>query len=62
MPEGVKARMMDPNRAGSRLLELALSWLVEDRAARIAKEVAEKGVQRRGAQALPSESESFYRK
>ncbi|KAL8281025.1 hypothetical protein RQP46_006704 [Phenoliferia psychrophenolica] len=62
VPKGVREKMMDPERSGSKLLELALSWLVEDRAARIEKEIREKGVQRRGAQAVPGESEAFYRK
>ena len=59
---GVREKMMDPERPGSRLLELALSWLVEDRERRIEKEVREGGVKRRGAQAITGDSEAFYRK
>ena len=62
LPQGVWKRMQDPQRPGSKLLELALAWLVEDKEARVNKEVARDGVQKRGAQAIPTDSEAFYRK
>ncbi|KAK4700366.1 CCR4-NOT complex subunit CAF16, partial [Phenoliferia sp. Uapishka_3] len=62
VPKGIREKMMDPERPGSKLLELALSWLVEDRAARIAREISVSGAQKRGAQSTPGESEAFYRK
>jgi hypothetical protein len=57
----VRAKMDDPDRAGSRLLELALSWLVADRQAR---EAAPEGTYRpRGAHKGEEtrDSEVFYR-
>lgn len=65
IPAGVKERMADANRPGSKLLELVLAWLIEDRQARIAKEIAVHGRQKRGAQngeKDPKDGESFYNK
>lgn len=62
VPAGVREKMEDPDRSGSRLLELALSWLVEDKAARVEREMEVIGRRKRGAQALPTDSEAFYRK
>lgn len=55
--------MENPDRAGSRLLELALGWLELDREARVAKEISRDGKQRRGAGGKTvTDSEEFYRK
>jgi len=55
--------MGDPNRPGSKLFELALAWLAEDKEARIAAEIAIEGKVRRGAkEADPKDGESFYAK
>ncbi|GAA97839.1 uncharacterized protein L969DRAFT_592399 [Mixia osmundae IAM 14324] len=63
VPAGVLDRMNDPNRAGSRLLELALAWLAEDKEERKKlEEAGEEGFSKRGANSDPSDSESFYRK
>lgn len=64
VPTGVRARMEDPERPGSKLLELALAWLDEDKQARIQRELKEGGKRKRGAQAseIPTDSEVFYRK
>lgn len=66
VPTGVRVRMEDPNRPGSKLLELALAWLGEDREARIKKEISVGGTKKRGAKKLAegvtSDSEAFYRK
>lgn len=64
VPEEVRARMDDPNRTGSKLLEVALHWLVEDKQKRIEKEVREGGKQKRGArgQGETTNSEDFYKK
>ena len=64
VPAEVRARMEDPNRTGSKLLEVALHWLVEDKRKRIEQEVAQGGKEKRGARAQgePTDSEDFYRK
>ena len=65
VPAEVRARMEDPNRTGSKLLEVALHWLVEDKRKRIEREVAQGGKEKRGARAAegkPTNSEDFYRK
>ncbi|KAM0790308.1 hypothetical protein ACM66B_005609 [Microbotryomycetes sp. NB124-2] len=67
VPEGVRSRMEDPERPGSKLLELALSWLSEDKNVRIDKEIAIGGRRKRGAKEqqegdVPTDSETFYRK
>lgn len=65
VPEGVRARMEDPERPGSKLLELALAWLDQDKTARIERELKEGGKRKRGAQAggdVPTDSEVFYKK
>lgn len=55
--------MADPNRPGSKLFELALAWLAEDKEARIAGEIAIEGRAKRGAkEADPKDGESFYAK
>lgn len=56
-----RSKMDDPNRAGSRLLELALAWLANDRKMR---ETAPEGTYKpRGAHKSddPTDSEKFYR-
>lgn len=64
VPAEVRRRMEDPNRTGSKLLEVALHWLVEDKRKRIEIEVAQGGKEKRGARAQgePSNSEDFYKK
>lgn len=66
VPAGVRERMEDPQRPGSKLLELALSWLKQDREARIEREISVGGTKKRGAKKLEegvtSDSEAFYRK
>jgi CCR4-NOT complex subunit CAF16 len=65
LPQGTREMMEDPNRAGSRLLEVALAWLKVDRVERIAKEIRIHGSQLRGAASLKnvtSDSETFYKK
>ncbi|TNY20552.1 P-loop containing nucleoside triphosphate hydrolase protein [Rhodotorula diobovata] len=62
LPEEVLTRMDDPNRRGSRLLEVALHWLVVDRRERVDREIAESGREKRGAQEANISSEAFYRK
>lgn len=55
--------MKSDTRTGSKLLVLALAWLGEDREVRVTREKA-KGTWTRGPrpQAVPEDSESFYRK
>lgn len=64
VPKGVIAEMERPDRAGSKMLALALRWLKEDKEVRLGLE--RKGELRaRGGKAeekTPSDSESFYRK
>ncbi|GAA5911940.1 hypothetical protein JCM8208_002862 [Rhodotorula glutinis] len=62
LPDAVRTRMDDPNRRGSKLLEVALHWLVEDRKKRVEKEIADLGREKRGAQEANISSEAFYRK
>lgn len=62
IPAGVREKMENPMRAGSRLLELCLAWLKEDRVKRVDLEVEMTGERKRGARALPADSEQFYRK
>lgn len=55
--------MANPDRPGSRLFELALAWLAEDKDARVAGEIAVGGRRKRGArEADPKDGESFYAK
>lgn len=64
VPKGVLAEMEKPDRAGSKMLALALRWLKEDKLAR--QELEKQGLlPARGgtkAQATPTDSEAFYRK
>ncbi|BGO92103.1 hypothetical protein NBRC10512_000834 [Rhodotorula toruloides] len=66
VPAEVRERMMDPDRSGSRLLELAVHWLEIDKKMRIEKEIREGGKQKRGAtgaaNGVVTDSEAFYRK
>ncbi|KAK4049789.1 CCR4-NOT regulatory complex component [Microbotryomycetes sp. JL201] len=65
VPMGVREKMEDPERPGSKLLELALAWLTQDKQVRIDKEIAIGGRRKRGAkdhQDIPTDSETFYRK
>lgn len=62
LPEGVRAAMQNPDRAGSKLLEVALAWLGEDKVARDEKELRERGERRRGPKKDVTDSEVFYRK
>lgn len=66
VPAEVRKRMMDPDRSGSRLLELAVHWLEIDKKKRIEKEIREGGKQKRGANGaangVVTDSEAFYRK
>jgi CCR4-NOT complex subunit CAF16 len=56
--------MQNASRSGSRLLELALGWLKEDR--RVREEHEAKGeLRKRGARQdndVPSDSEAFFRR
>ncbi|SCV73733.1 BQ2448_6163 [Microbotryum intermedium] len=61
VPRGVRERMEDPGRNGSKMLELALTWLQEDRKERESGEIARDGLRKRGAKEV-TESEAFYRK
>ncbi|GAA5960451.1 hypothetical protein JCM21900_003600 [Sporobolomyces salmonicolor] len=63
VPRDVRAKMDDPQRGGSRLLELAIHWLEVDRARRVAEEISLGGKQKRGALAdgETTDSEKFYR-
>lgn len=62
IPQGVRESMENPLRAGSRLLELCLAWLKEDRVERVRQEIAIHGKQTRGARDVPADSEAFYKK
>lgn len=62
IPVGVREKMEDPHRAGSRLLELCLAWLGEDRVMRVKQEIEMTGARKRGAREIPADSEEFYRK
>ncbi|KAK4048493.1 CCR4-NOT regulatory complex component [Microbotryomycetes sp. JL221] len=67
VPQGVRQRMEDPKRPGSKMLELALSWLDQDKQVRIEKEISVGGKRKRGAKEklendVPTDSETFYRK
>ncbi|GAA5992311.1 hypothetical protein JCM10908_000418 [Rhodotorula pacifica] len=64
VPEEVRKRMEDPQRTGSKLLEVALHWLVEDKQKRIEREVREGGKEKRGAKGKgeTTNSEDFYKK
>lgn len=65
VPEGVLEKMEDPERAGSRLLELAVAWLREDRKMRLELEKSNtEGFRSRGARTTEEtrDSETFYRK
>jgi len=55
--------MKREDRSGSRMLELALWWLGQDKQARINKEEQEEGGRKRGAKdsALVRDSEKFYK-
>jgi CCR4-NOT complex subunit CAF16 len=60
----VMAKMEDPNRVGSRLFEVAMSWLVEDKRKRVELEQAGvDGFRTRGASKQETtDSEIFYKK
>ncbi|BGP49795.1 CCR4-NOT regulatory complex component [Rhodotorula kratochvilovae] len=62
LPADVRQRMDDPSRPGSKILELALHWLTEDRKTRVALEIAHGGREKRGAAGVTKDSETFYRK
>ncbi|GAA5871265.1 hypothetical protein JCM3774_000895 [Rhodotorula dairenensis] len=64
VPDEVRKRMEDPARTGSKLLEVALHWLVEDRKRRVQLEMEQSGKEKRGAKAKneTSNSEDFYKK
>ncbi|BGP18360.1 hypothetical protein JCM10213_008531 [Rhodosporidiobolus nylandii] len=64
IPDAVLAKMEDPDRSSSKLFELALYWLAEDKKARVAREIAEGGETKRGAvkSGETRDSEVFYRK
>lgn len=62
IPQGTREKMEDPNRAGSKLLELCLAWLGEDRVMRVSREIEMTGARKRGARAIPTDSEDYYRK
>ncbi|GAA5980742.1 hypothetical protein JCM11641_000189 [Rhodosporidiobolus odoratus] len=64
VPQQVLDKMDDSNRSGTRLLELALYWMEEDRKARIEKELKDGGKTKRGAlkEGETTESEVFYKK
>ncbi|GAA6064663.1 hypothetical protein JCM10212_001779 [Sporobolomyces blumeae] len=63
VPDRVRDRMADENRAGSRMLELALWWLENDKQARLDKEHREHGEKKRGARnrEVVTDSEKFYK-
>jgi len=63
VPDEVRDRMKREDRSGSRMLELALWWLGQDKQARIRKEEQEEGGRKRGAKdsALARDSEKFYK-
>ncbi|KAM0755077.1 P-loop containing nucleoside triphosphate hydrolase protein [Meredithblackwellia eburnea MCA 4105] len=58
----VKARMEDPGRRGSKLLEVALDWLDADRKERVKREVKEGRKGRGKGQEVGKDGESFFRK
>ncbi|ORY59019.1 P-loop containing nucleoside triphosphate hydrolase protein [Leucosporidium creatinivorum] len=66
VPAGVREKMEDPERPGSKLLELALAWLAQDKERRIEKEIAVGGTKKRGAakkaEGETTDSEAFYKK
>ncbi|GAA5862296.1 hypothetical protein JCM8547_007592 [Rhodosporidiobolus lusitaniae] len=64
VPSDVLARMDDPNRSGSKMLELVVHWLQEDKRKRIENELKEGGKVKRGAAAAGEtrDSEVFYKK
>ncbi|GAA5912453.1 hypothetical protein JCM5296_004399 [Sporobolomyces johnsonii] len=63
VPTEVRDKMEDPQRSGSRLLELAIHWLEVDRERRIEKEIRIGGKQKRGAlgNGETTDSEKFYK-
>lgn len=64
VPKGVVKEMENPNRAGSRMLALALRWLKEDKEVRQALE-AKGDLRSRGRRkgvVETTDSETFYRK
>ncbi|KAI5479768.1 CCR4-NOT complex subunit CAF16 [Pseudohyphozyma bogoriensis] len=61
IPEGVWEKMEDPRRVGSRMMEVALGWLEEDRQERIKREVGVGGVRKRGPKEKETDSEKFYK-
>lgn len=62
IPVPVRAAMANPDRAGSRLLEVALAWLGQDKVVRDKKEIDKYGSRKRGPKAETKDSETFYRK
>lgn len=63
VPASVRDKMERQDRSGSRMLELALWWLEQDKHARMKKEVDEHGERKRGAKdaTVVGDSEKFYR-
>lgn len=64
VPKGVVAEMDNPNRVGSRMLALALSWLKEDKVVRQKLEASGdlRARGRRKEAPETTDSETFYRK
>lgn len=66
VPSGVMEEMEKPNRAGSKMLALALRWLKEDKEKRIQLEqdgtLRARGAPKVARNADPTDSEAFYRK
>ncbi|GAA5915921.1 putative ATP-binding cassette family ATPase CAF16 [Sporobolomyces salmoneus] len=62
VPDEIREKMNREDRSGSRMLELALWWLGEDKKARLEKEVKETGQKKRGAKdGVVGDSEKFYK-
>ena len=66
VPRGVMEEMEKSNRAGSKMLALALRWLKEDKEKRIQLEqdgtLRARGAPKEAKNADPTDSEAFYRK
>ena len=66
VPRGVMEEMEKPNRAGSKMLALALRWLKEDKEKRIQLEqdgtLRARGAPKEAKNTDPTDSEAFYRK
>ncbi|GAA5957853.1 hypothetical protein JCM3765_003787 [Sporobolomyces pararoseus] len=64
VPADIREKMSREDRSGSRMLELALWWLEQDKKARLEKEVKELGAKKRGAKengGVVGDSEKFYK-